>query len=199
MKKRGNFFIITILFLTFLGVACKNPFALRKSEEPTGKVGRWEIPTSPQKVINNLARAYGDESLVNFSHCLDESFSFSAPEESLRSPSLFQNWDRTREVEVTRGIFSQVMPDSLSIFLFFEEDSLISDEVFTERATLYRRYHLIVEGSLNAPLSHPAYGLACFRLILGEDNLWRLRFWRDEPVERGGANSWAALKMELGW
>jgi len=56
-----------------------------------------------------------------------------------------------------------------------------------------------VEGSANAPLHHPAYGLACFRLILGDDNLWRLSFWRDEPVERNGANSWAALKIELGW
>jgi len=196
MNKKA--FLSIILFL-ILGTACKNPFSLRKSEEPKGKPGRWEVPTKPQEAINNLARAYRDQSLVNLANCLDKSFTFSAPEESLRSPSLFYNWEKTREVEATRGIFSQVIPDSLSIFLSLEKDSLISDEIYTEQATLYRRYYLIVEGSANAPLSHPAYGLACFRLISGDDNLWRLSFWRDEPVERDGANSWAALKIELGW
>ncbi len=191
-------FLLFILLLIW-GTACKNPFSLRKSGEPKGKAGRWEVPTRPQEVINNLTRAYRDESLVNFANCLAKSFTFSAPEESLRSPSLFQDWDKTKEVKVTQGIFSQVIPDSVSIFLSLEEDSLLPDETYPKKATLYRRYYLVVEGSANAPLSHPASGLACFRLSLGDDNLWRLSFWRDEPVERNGAKSWAALKVELGW
>lgn len=191
--------LFSLIFLLILGTACKNPFSLRKSERPTTKPGKWEVPTTPQEAINNLARAYRDESLVNFTNCLDKSFTFSAPEESLHSPSLFYNWDKTKEVEVTRGIFSQVIPNSLSIFLSLEEDTLLSDEVYTEEATLYRRYYLVVEGSASASLSNPAYGLACFRLILGDDDLWRLSFWRDEPLERGKAKSWAALKIELGW
>ncbi len=190
---------LSIILLFTLSTACKNPFSLRKSEEPSAKPGRWEVPTTPQEAINNLARAYRDRSLVNLANCLNETFTFSAPEESLRSPSLFQDWDKTKEVEVTRGIFSQAIPDSLSIFLSFGEDTLLSDEIYTEGATLYRRYHMVVEGSASAPLSHPAYGLACFRLILGDDRLWRISLWRDEPVDRKGAESWAALKVELGW
>jgi len=191
--------LLPLILLLIWGTACKNPFSFRESEEPRGRPGRWVVPTNPQEVINNLARAYRDESLVNLASCLASSFTFSAPEESLRSPSLFQSWDEAKEVKVTQGIFSQVMPDSLSIFLSLEGDSLLPDETYPERATLYRRYYLVVEGSISAPLAHPASGLACFRLNLGDDNLWRLTFWRDEPGERGGAKSWAALKVELGW
>ena len=101
---------VLVVILTVLALSinyCVNPFSPRDSEDPSGQHGHWEVPSSPEVVLENLEWSYQEMILENFATCFVDSYHFSAsPQDSATYPETFSNWDLSKEISITNAIFS---------------------------------------------------------------------------------------------
>ncbi|MDH4222610.1 MAG: hypothetical protein OEV55_03615 [candidate division Zixibacteria bacterium] len=196
MKKIS--FIILITAIIFCG--CKNPFKTRNSPEPTGPRGTWYPPTTPETVVDlNLRNTYEEKIIDNYLLCFSDSFSFSAPEDSLEAiadnrPELFWNWDLAVERNVTFAIFNQYMSGSLRFVLVMEKDPDQPDIKGDTTAILYRNYLLyLYDFSQEEPLVGTIKGISAFYLRESSYEHWSIYLWQDRPLV-SGEKDWAFFK-----
>lgn len=182
---------------------CKNPFKTRNSPEPKSTEGTWETPEHPTTVIQNLLHSYNEKIIGNFILCLYDSFSFSAPEDSIDAfnegrDDLFARWDRSVEISVTTSIFntSRQNPDLFDYVLRFRLNPGLPDEVEDTVAVLSRDYELLIFDFKAAPQETTARGTATFHMKQTSLNWWSVYFWIDVPAEVGGTD-WADFKAQF--
>ena len=218
--------LVGAILISVLGACGGNPFAPQK-HVPTDIVDRppAQEATSPEIVMDNLARAFNEREKELYETLLDERFWFT--EDNCLGEVLWQN-DREEELEImgprdgsSQGIFD--------IFRTIEWEFQ-----FIERETeLGRNFPSAFEGD---PDGHPdedwevfrgrvemllleardegfrVNQIMTFKLRQGEDGLWRIVRWIDDPLagdcgdipsDEGSAKagsapvevSWSALKQ----
>jgi hypothetical protein len=195
------FLLLWSLVFCFYWSGCKNPFKTRKSPPPIITEGTWDTPYRPEIVIQNLLHSYNEKIIGNFILCLDDSFRFSAPEDSIDAfnrgrPELFANWDKSTEVNVANSIFTTFRQnvDSISYVLSFALTS-VPDDVGDTVAVLLRNYELSISKS-TLPEITLAKGTATFYMRQTSLNWWSIYFWSDIPDVSGGYD-WGDFKAEF--
>ena len=184
--------ILTITIAVFLIICgCTNPFSHRKSDEPIGSSGTWEVPSEPRVVISNLLYAYNERNINNFRHCISDSFIFSAYEDSIEAEQRgagwkFHGWDADVEESVTRRIFLSfpLGSDSSYMQLSIDLSSNPYDEENDSTATLVRAYTLLfVPAGTETEDTTLAGGEATFRMSRSSLAGWVIDTWSDRPED----------------
>lgn len=197
--------LLSLLLAVYCCVSgCKNPFKTRNSPPPESREGTWETPALPEIVIENLLNAYRERIIDNFTECLSDSFTFSAPEDSIDAtnygrPWLFESWDREVEIRVTDNIFKTVRqnPDSTDYDLYLHLTSPSQDEENDTVAIFYRDYELLVyDLKASPPETTWAKGTAAFHMTRTSLNWWSIYFWSDIPAA-AGEDDWADFKARF--
>jgi hypothetical protein len=198
------FFVLGGLILCLCLAGCKNPFKTRESPPPKTIEGTWDTPFRPDIVIQNLLYAYNERVIGNFILCLCDSFSFSAPEDSVKAiqdnrEELFAGWNRSTEISVTTNIFTTFRQnvDSVSYLLLFYPQPPVTDDIGDTTAVLLRDYELLVfHLKSDPPETTLAKGTATFHMKQTSLNWWSIHFWGDIPKESGGYD-WGDFKAEF--
>jgi hypothetical protein len=202
--KTHLFLIYGTLILCFCLLGCKNPFKTRESPPPVAEEGTWDTPFRPEIVVQNLLNAYNEKVIGNFILCLCDSFTFSAPEDSVKAvqdnrEELFANWDKSTEVSVTTSIFTTFRQnvDSVGYVLLFDPDPPVTDDIGDNTAVLLREYELVIlDYNSDPPETTLAEGTATFHMKQTSLNWWSIYFWSDRPKVSGGYD-WGAFKSEF--
>lgn len=187
--------------LALVGVQCKNPFAIREAEPPTGGRTPWIPPTSPTLVLANLRNAIAGKSVDNYLRCLSDGSSgrrpfVFIPDHGVASlnPGFFDRWGIVSEENYLRQLFAVVPQDSLHRL----ELELLSENFFPDSAVVVENYVLTMHHTLRDP-SYPrqAQGQAEFRLLLDQQSgYWYIWRWHDSGT--GQAPSWSTFKAVFG-
>jgi hypothetical protein len=155
----------------------------------------------PMMVIQNLLFAYNEKIIENFNTCICDTFTFSAPEDSVRStrPELFSNWDAGTEKMVTNNLFDffRENSDSMDYLLFIDFDTYREDKESDSLAIVTVNYQITIyrfKTKDEEPLE--AKGVATFHLKETSLNWWSIFFWSDIPDTPGGYD-WAAFKAQF--
>jgi len=195
-------FLLLIFISGVILCCCKNPFKIRSSPQPSGPRGTFYPPTTPETVIQNLSYAYNEKIIDNYLLCLSDSFTFSAPEDSLEAiannrPELFWNWNLSVERNVTFAIFNLYTSSSKRAVLILEKDPEQPDVKGDTTAILYRNYTLyLYDFNLDEPLIGTAQGISTFYLRESSYDHWNIYFWEDRPL-LSGEEDWADFKAQF--
>ncbi|MBC7186827.1 MAG: hypothetical protein H5U38_07330 [Calditrichaeota bacterium] len=187
--------------LALVAVQCKNPFATREAEPPTGGRTPWIPPTSPTLVLANLRNAIAGKSVDNYLRCLSDGSSGRRPFVFIPdlgvaslNPGFFDRWGILSEENYLRQLFAVVPQDSSHKL----ELELVSENSFPDSAMVVENYVLTMHHTLRDP-SYPrqAQGQAEFRLLLDQQSgYWYIWRWQDSGT--GQAPAWSTFKAVFG-
>ena len=191
--------LITAIMALGLSGCLKNPFSTRGSQQPVGSSGTWETPATPDVAIVNLFYAYNEKNIQNYEHCFDDTFRFSAPQDSVEAEAqgngyLYQGWDKTIERQVTEGIFANFLQTGRYLDLLMVPSADYPDSIGDSTYVIYRDYTLrtIVSDTLGTDTT-TFRGLAAFHLSQSAFSFWSIYLWEELPSEVV-VHNWAQFK-----
>ena len=181
--------LIVLLLLVF---GCKNPFATREPESPTGEQLPLLEPTSAENVLKNLQISCEYMSNNDYMDTLSEDFLF-LPDasDSDRFPGVFsQPWDRNKESNFCEKLFDKKMTTLISFNSSIDSNATVIEE--TAEFVHYRYdYHIALIHHTDAPRS--VKGSAEFSLRCDQQGNWIIFHWEDEK-EKIDSHTWGELR-----
>lgn len=185
--------------MVFLSLACDNPFAIRKAEEPKSPSSSWILPDSHNSVLINLRNAIKEKNTDNFMACLvdpdhsDEKYVFVPDPEILAShPDVFLDWGREKEEVAIKQAFFHVPNDSSASLEFYED---IKEIITADSAVTVKQYRLVLQNTLEG-LPSIYEGQVEFRFKEDQRGWWIIYYWRDSSIS--DFEPWTFLKASLG-
>jgi hypothetical protein len=167
-----------------------------------GSGGTWETPQAPEVVVRNLLFAFNERVISNYTLCLSDSFTFSAPEDSIDAvnngrPDLFADWNKSAEIGSATNVFTTFSgSDTLGLFLTLAPSAERPDLVEDSTAVLYRNYIIrIISGQAGDVDTVTAEGMATYHLSEEQLNWWTISWWEDRPLV-AGEYDWGDFKAE---
>jgi ketosteroid isomerase-like protein len=156
-------------------------FDTRNPEAPSGGGSSWQLPTTPDLVVTNLANAYLAKNLTNYLRSFTDDFAFQAdPRDTLLAPrGRYANWTRDVESQVTGALFNQG-----SVYLALANPQGSTGETTADR---YEDYELRITGSATLY----ARGRAHYLLRKDADGFWAITRWEDIKTD---TTDWGQLK-----
>ncbi len=192
---------IIFILIFFLALHCENPFATREPEPPSTLQSNWVQPTSPTYVLINLENAIKEKNKSNYLRCFaDTSVSSKeyifVPEPSVMAanPGVFSRWNKEAEANYVNQLYSYLPKDSLITVKFVEEPT---GDVPVDSFVTRQKYTLIMHDRCDEEnCVQTMVGLAEFRMIRTEDDLWYIYRWDDWAVS--DSLTWSDHKARFG-
>ncbi len=166
-------------------------FKLRTRENPTSSSG-WILPDSAQIVIKNIQNSFIDLNIVNYSNNFDDSFAFYPDSITYsRNPDLFNNWDKTKEIQNATVMFSQIRSNP-DVNISISSADTVGDTV---NFLCPYEIQLILQNG-DAVLVR---GKSLFEVYPHEDGLYYLLKWEDFLPDSSvpGSITWSELKARF--
>ncbi|MCK4417959.1 MAG: hypothetical protein KAV99_07300 [Candidatus Latescibacteria bacterium] len=179
--------LIVLLLLVF---GCRNPFATREPEPPTGEQLPLLEPTSAENVLKNLEISCEHMSINNYMDTLSEDFLFLPdPSDSDRFPDVFSEpWGREEESIFCQKLFDKEMTTLISFSSSVDSNATVIEE--TADFVHYRYdYHIALIHHTDAPRS--VKGSAEFSLRCDQQGNWIIFHWEDEKTD---SHTWGELR-----
>ncbi len=186
------FFMLILVALVFS--SC-NLFDPRVPENPSNAGVVWQVPTSPDIVIENVQSALTGSSAI-YLDCFNESFVFYADTNDINEYDqyTFSDWTKPVENNTVTALFAVVPQDSTIIASFVIDAQHPDPAAPVDSATVYRAYSISVPESYHSGTGTPAVGLAELHMIEDADGLWSIIEWHDLRHEQDILVTWAVAK-----
>lgn len=196
-KKHLQILLIIILFII---VDCKNPFATREPEPPSGNKSSWRLPTDPLIVLENMKSAFREKNVENYMKCLVDSnnvFRFLPNEyEAANNAGIFEQWNLSCEQGYINKLFTSIPDDSICTFSFSNyKPNVLSDSVLVNIDYTLELHHILVTGY---PRHSKGKAEFCFKT---RDGYWVITRWQDYEtiVDNSSVRlpSWSTIKASF--
>jgi hypothetical protein len=195
--------VIDIFVLSFFifTIACDNPFATREPEPPSTIQSNWIQPTSTTIVLANLSNAIEEKNKSNYLRCFADTSVSSKdyvfvpdPAVLAANPGVFSQWNKEAEANYVNQLYSYLPKDSLITVKFTRE----TDDIDMQDSIIVRKnYTVKMHDRCDADnCIETIIGLAEFRMIRTQDDLWYIYRWRDESVS--DSLTWSDHKARFG-
>jgi hypothetical protein len=192
----SNYYIkYFLILLTFVILACTNPFNTRDIEEPDGDNSAiYDPPVSSNIVMANFRNAIIQENISNYMNCfVDPALAYNFVYKFVPDPSAetdkFRYWTLYDEKSYLNTVFKQSVNISLEFFdeITYTNISQSPDSVQTNSFRYELRIVFEEEDGL-------FIGTARMKLIKDVNALWYIYYWEDIKAEDLESKSWSSLK-----
>ena len=192
----SNYYIkYFLILLTFVILACTNPFNKRDIEEPDGDNSAiYDPPVSSNIVMTNFRNAIIQENISNYMNCfVDPALAYNFVYKFVPDPSAetdkFRYWTLYDEKSYLNTVFKQSINISLEFFdeITYTNISQSPDSVQTNSFRYELRIVFEEEDGL-------FIGTARMKLIKDVNALWYIYYWEDIKAEDLESKSWSILK-----
>ncbi len=181
--------LIVLLVLVF---GCRNPFATREPEPPTGEQLPLLEPTSAENVLKNLEISCEYMSINDYMDTLSEDFLF-VPDgsDSERFPDVFSEpWGREEESIFCQRLFDKEMTTLISFSSSVDSNATVIEE--TAEFVHYRYdYHIALIHHHHTDAPRSVKGSAEFSLRCDQQGNWIIFQWEDEKTD---SHTWGELR-----
>jgi hypothetical protein len=181
--------LIVLLLLVF---GCRNPFATREPEPPTGEQLPLLEPTSAENVLKNLEISCEHMSINNYMDTLSEDFLFLPdPSDSDRFPGVFsQPWGREEESIFCQRLFDKEMTTLISFSSSVDSNATVIEGDPESGPECHYRYDYDI-GLIRTGAPSRVKGSAEFSLRCDQQGNWIIFHWEDEKTD---SHTWGELR-----
>jgi len=164
-------------------------FSPRDAEIPGGGETSWVVPDHPTKVFENMKSGLESLTGTNYEKSLGTAFAFlPLPGDASQFPGVFDNWDKTREVEAMNNLIG----DASSLTVDFSGLTPINQDI---SAAQYEGFYSLTYVSKAAADTSTYRGKARFDLVEGSKG-WELLKWEDIEADPQYP-TWGFLRAQL--
>lgn len=189
MRYEDRFSVVAVLFAVAIFVSACDLFSPREPELPIEDAGTFIQPDTPDQVIENIRNAIAELNAQNYRRSFAENYTFepTAAAEA-RDPSIWPGWGIQDEESYFRATVQAARLTSGNE-LRINEENLVA--VSSSRFDFDASYVLTINHR-RSDLPAALQGRLVWRIVQGDDGLWRISEWTDD--ELGDAPSWSDLK-----
>jgi len=188
---RGAAFVAAMTLVLSFGAGCI--FDTRPAYPPKTEVPKVPL-VDPQNVFTSMKLGLEGDAMSSYQRALSDLTFFFSPllDDSLdqtfsqNNPSVYNNWTKDVEVEVTNLLLSEY--DSLTVT--FKPSFLINENTFVRYKTEYS-IRVVDKVSRQATIYKGIAHIDVHR----EGGVWQIQYWKDaEPIEPDKYHTWGFLR-----